>query len=87
MNVTATQAGIISALMVTVLVLGVVMIAGRGGKKNSQPVGIASIPITMFFCVLFFTFIGWFPIWTGSVIALVLVIFVGFVFGKIFGVS
>lgn len=80
MNVTSTQSGIIHSLMVTIFVVVVVVASSRG--KGAM----ATIPITAFFSILFFTFLGWFPIWTGSVIALVLVIFVGYTMGKIPGV-
>ncbi len=79
MNVTANEAGIISSLIVTIGLLIVVLIATRGASA------LVTIPVSSFFSIIFFTFIGWFPIWTGSVIALVLVIFIGFVFSKFVG--
>lgn len=78
MNTTPTQAGIIMSLMITIVLTLVVLIASRG-KLGSFVI----IPIFDFFCVLFFTFIGWFPTWTGSVIALVLAVFIGYLFSRI----
>jgi hypothetical protein len=80
MNVTLTEAGVIHSLLVTVFFLVMVLVASKG--KNAM----ATVPISAFFCILLFTFMGWFPVWTGSIIALVLVIFVGYTMGKIPGV-
>ena len=79
MNTTATQAGVIMSLMLIISMLVVVLIVTRG--KGA----IVTMPITALFTILLFTFIGWFPVWTGSVIALVLVIFVGYIFSKFAG--
>lgn len=79
MNTTATEAGIIMALMLTISMLIVVLIVTRGSGA------IVTMPITALFSILLFTFIGWFPVWTGSVIALVLVIFIGYIFSKFAG--
>ena len=79
MNTTATEAGIIMALMLTISILMIVLIVTRGSGA------IVTMPITSLFSILLFTFIGWFPIWTGSVIALVLVIFIGYIFSKFAG--
>ncbi len=79
MNTTATEAGIIMALMLTISILIIVLIVTRGSGA------IVTMPIASLFSILLFTFIGWFPIWTGSVIALVLVIFIGYIFSKFAG--
>lgn len=79
MNTTATQAGVIMSLMLIISILIIVLIVTRGEGA------ISTMPITALFAILFFTFIGWFPTWTGSVIALVLVIFVGYIFSKFAG--
>lgn len=81
MNVTSTQAGIIHSLGITIIAIILVLIASKG--KNA----LVTVPVTSFFSILLFSYIEWFPIWTGSVIALVLVIFLGFVFGKVPGVD
>lgn len=82
MNTTVTQAGIIMSLIITICLTIVTLIAIRG-KFGS----VIIVPIMDFFIVIFFTFIGWFPIWTGSVIALVLAIFVGYAITRIIGVG
>ena len=79
MNTTATQAGVIMSLMLIISMLVVVLIVTRGKWA------ISTMPITALFSILTFTYIGWFPVWTGSVIALVLVIFVGYIFSKFAG--
>ena len=82
LNTTTTQAGIIMSLIITICLTLVTLIAIRG-KFGS----VIIVPIMDFFIVIFFTFIGWFPIWTGSVIALILAMFVGYVLTRIFGVG
>ena len=82
LNTTTQQAGIISALIVTIGMTLVIVIAIRE-KFGSVIV----VPIFLFFSILFFTFIGWFPVWTGSVIALVLSMFVGYMFTRITGMK
>jgi len=82
LNTTTTQAGIISSLIVTIGLSLVIVIAIRG-KFGSVIV----VPIFLFFCIIFFVFIGWFPVWTGSVIALVLAVFMGYLFSRLAGGS
>ncbi len=79
MNTTATEAGVIMSLMLITSLLIAVLIVTKGEAA------LVTIPISSLFSILLFTFIGWFPVWTGSVIALVLVIFIGYVFGKLYG--
>ncbi len=79
MNTSSSEAGVILSLMLTISLLLIVLISTRG--KGA----ITTVPITAFFSIITFTFIGWFPVWTGSVIALVLVIFVGYIFSKFAG--
>jgi hypothetical protein len=43
---------------------------------------ITTVPVTMFFATLFFSYIGWYPIWTGTIIALVLALFVGWLLSR-----
>ncbi len=80
MNSTPTEAGIISSLIIMIGTIMVILIATRG--KGA----ITTVPMAMFFLTLFFTYLGWFPVWTGSVIALILVIFIGYMFSIISGV-
>jgi hypothetical protein len=81
LDTTTTQAGIISSLMICICLLVLVLLATKG--KGAMVV----IPVTEFFCIIFFTYIGWFPVWTGSIIAMVLVLFTGFVLTGFFGGS
>jgi hypothetical protein len=81
MNTSVTQAGIIHSLIWTVVVIIIALIASKGNKAETV------VPITAFFAIIFFSYIGWFPVWTGSIIAMVLVIFVGYTMGKIPGVT
>lgn len=74
MNTTSTQAGIIHSLGITVVVIVLVLMASKGEKA------VITIPITALFNILLFSYMGWFPSWTGSVIALVLVVFLGLIF-------
>lgn len=80
LNTTTQQAGIVSSLIVIIGINIVILIAIRG-KFGS----VIIVPIFMFFSIIFFVFIGWFPVWTGSVIALVLAVFMGYLFSTITG--
>jgi len=71
LGVTAVQAGIILSLSVTLGVVVAILIATRGRKAE------ITVPVGTLFVTVLFTFLGWYPIWTGSVLALVLAIFVG----------
>lgn len=77
LNLTASQAGTVSALIFT---MGVILIA-LSATKGKEAMTI--IPIVGFFSTLFFTFLGWFPTWTGTMIALVLAIFLAWTFSGI----
>ena len=71
MGVTTTQAGVILSLMFTLATLLAILIATRGRKAEF------TVPTGTLFLTVLFTFLGWYPVWTGSVLALVLAIFVG----------
>lgn len=81
LSTTLTEAGIIMSLAFTIGFLMVTLIATRG--KSAMAV----VPIVSFFNIVLFTFLGWFPIWTGSIIALVLVVFMAYVISKTVGVT
>lgn len=76
LGVTTTQAGMIFSLVFTMGVILVVMVGTRGRKPQ------VTMPISALFPTVLFTFMGWYPAWTGSVIALVLSIFIGYVFSR-----
>jgi len=73
---TATEAGLIFSLIFTMGIILVVVIATKGRKPQ------VTMPLSAFFPTLLFTFMGWYPIWTGSAIALVLAIFIAYVFSR-----
>ena len=70
LGTTTTEAGVIFSLAFTIGLLLVVIIATKGKKPA------VSISFTAIFVTIFFTFIGWYPIWIGSVLALVLSILI-----------
>lgn len=65
---TATEAGIIISLLFSVAALFVVVIATKGKRPD------VTVTFTSFFTTVLFTFMGWYPIWIGSVMALVIAI-------------
>jgi len=73
---TATEAGMIFSLIFTMGIIIVVIIATKGRKPQ------VTMPLSAFFPTILFTFMGWYPIWTGSAIALVLAIFIAYVFSR-----
>ena len=73
---TATEAGMIFSLIFTMGIIILVIIATKGRKPQ------VTMPLSAFFPTLLFTFMGWYPIWTGSAIALVLAIFIAYVFSR-----
>ena len=73
---TATEAGMIFSFIFTMGIIIVVVIATKGRKPQ------VTMPLSAFFPTILFTFMGWYPLWTGSVIALVLAIFIAYVFSR-----
>lgn len=73
---TTTQAGMMFSILFTIGVILVVVIATRGRQAQ------VTMPISALFPTILFTFMGWYPIWTGSVIALVIAIFIAYVFSR-----
>lgn len=78
-GLTLTEAGTIHSLIITVLLIVIILIASKG--RYAQ----LTVPVTSFFSILLFTYMQWFPVWTGSVIALTLVIFIGWSVSRIPG--
>lgn len=76
MEVTQTQAGVMISLIFTILVVVIILIATRG--KSAQ----ITVPIGSLLMTVLFTFMGWLPVWFGSVIALVLAIFIAYIFSR-----
>ena len=76
LGVTALQAGIILSLVFTVGVM-ITVILGTKGKEPQ-----ITIPLSALFPTVLFTFMGWYPVWTGSALALVLSIFIANTFSR-----
>lgn len=69
--ITTEQAGIIMSLFLTVLISFVFVLATRSKKIEYV------ITVVPLFTTILFVYIGWFPTWTGSLLALILTIIVG----------
>ena len=65
MGSTTSQAGVITSLIFIVGISIFILIATRG-RKSGLTVGLST-----FMSLILFTFIGWLPIFTGSVLAIV----------------
>lgn len=74
LEMTSTQAGTFLSLVITIVIVLAILIATRG-KMAQYTVSIGSL-----LCMILFTFMGWMPVWTGSVIGIVLAIFIANVF-------
>lgn len=66
MDSTSSQAGVILSLIFIIGISMFILIATRG-KKSGMTVGLSS-----FLGLILFTFIGWLPLFTGSVLAIVM---------------
>lgn len=73
---TAIQAGVILSLTFTMGLILIILVSTRGRKPQ------ITMPIGALFPTILFTFMGWYPIWVGSALALVLSIFIGYVFSR-----
>ena len=70
MDTSVTDAGILFSLGFTIMLILVVLIVTKGENPS------ISVSFTALFATLFFTVLGWYPIWIGSVLALVLSIII-----------
>lgn len=68
---TTEQAGIFLSLLLTTIIAFVFILATKAKKVE------VVLPAIMLFGTITFIFLGWFPTWTGSIIALVLAIILG----------
>ena len=66
MGVTAIQAGVMISLIFSTALILTVLIATKGRKPE------VSVPFVALFSTVLFTFMGWYPVWIGSVMALVI---------------
>ncbi len=71
---TSAQAGVIFSLAFTMMSIISVLIATKGSDIST------SVSFTALFMTLLFTFLGWYPVWTGSVLALVISILIASIF-------
>lgn len=79
MGTTATNTGIVLALLVSLTLILIVAIATKGAKFE-----IVGLLMGLFTTVLF-TAMNWYPLWTGSVIALMIALLSGWYFSKMGG--
>lgn len=76
LDMTPTQAGTFLSLTVTIVIVLAILIATRGRKAEY------TVSIGALLCMILFTFIGWMPVWTGSVIGIVLAVFIANTFRR-----
>lgn len=77
LEMTNTQAGTFLSLGITIAILLVILIATKGNKAEY------TVSIGALLCMILFTFMGWMPVWTGSVIGIILALFVANTFRKV----
>lgn len=65
LGVTTSQAGVILALLFTFVFI---LMAGLAAKKKAE----LGMSITALIFTFFFTYVEWYPIWTGTALSLVL---------------
>lgn len=65
MGTTSSQAGVITSL-IFVIGIGVFILIATRGKRSGMSLGLSSL-----LGLILFTFIGWLPLFTGSVLAIV----------------
>jgi len=66
LGVSTIQAGILLSFIISIVLILITLIATKG--KYAETV----ITVIGLFCVVLFTFMGWMPIWTGSIIGFIL---------------
>ena len=76
MGLTALEAGTMMSLILTCCFVMAILIATKGKKAEF------TVPVGTLFVTVLFTFMGWYPIWTGSALALILSIFTGWVISR-----
>jgi len=74
LGMTDAQAGTFLSLAMTISIILAILIATRG-KRSQYTVSIGAL-----LCMVLFSFMGWMPVWTGSVIGLVLALFIASLF-------
>ena len=76
LDMTPTEAGTFLSLTVTIVIVLSILRSTRGRKAEY------TVSIGALLCMILFTFIGWMPVWTGSVIGIVLAIFIANTFRR-----
>ena len=66
-GVTASQAGILMSFLF--MFVSILMVAGAAPKYAN-----VGIPITAFIGALFFSYVAWLPVWTGTALSFILAI-------------
>ena len=70
LEMTTTEAGTFLSLSITIVIVLAILIATKGRKAQY------STTIGAMLSMILFTFMGWMPTWTGSLIAIVLALFI-----------
>lgn len=76
LDMTAIQAGTFLSLSVTIVIVLAILISTRGRKAEY------TVSIGALLCMILFTFMGWMPVWTGSVIGIILAVFIANTFRR-----
>jgi len=79
MGTTSTNAGIIMSLILCMALVFVMLVATKGKWA------VYTAPISLLLSVVFFTALQWFPVWTGTVLALGIGILTAYIFSKLGG--
>ena len=79
LGMSVSQSAIFLSFIITAMMIITVLIASKGRGAE------ITTPITALIMIILFTFMGWLPIWTGSVIALILSLFLGMRIAKMVG--
>lgn len=74
LGITAIETGIMISLLFSILSIFFGLIATNGYKPQ------VTVSFISLFATLIFTFMGWYPIWVGSVLSLVISILLAMVF-------
>jgi len=70
LNMTVSQTAMFLSFIITAMMIVTVLIASKGRAAE------ITTPVTALLMIILFSFMGWLPIWTGSVIALILSLFI-----------
>jgi len=71
LNTSITQTGIMLSMIGIISIMVIVSVATRGRGLE------VLIPLTTLMGVLFFIFLGWLPVYLGTVLAVVMAVYIG----------